>query len=131
MMKEHRNPKFLNFIRLRRRPRLRTVTPAWTNPSGKGGYFGVQARPWLWRNALMRDISFQPSMYHASADFAHRRMTHRPARRTCLRAAASAKAGKFFGRREPRRLRSEASFSAQERRWVWFWGTTGLAVGLH
>jgi hypothetical protein len=34
-------------------------------------------RPWPWRNALMRDIPFQRSIYHASADFAHRRMTHR------------------------------------------------------
>jgi hypothetical protein len=44
----------LYFIRLRRRP-----------------------RPWPWRNALMRDIPFHRSIYHASADFAHRRMTHR------------------------------------------------------
>jgi hypothetical protein len=34
-------------------------------------------RPWPWRNALMRDIPFQRSIYHASADFAHRWMTHR------------------------------------------------------
>jgi len=57
------------FIRLRRKPRLRAETP--------GIHFGVQARPWLWRNVLMRDISFQRSMYPASADFAHRRMMHR------------------------------------------------------
>jgi len=31
---------------------------------------------------------------------------------------------------KPWRLHSEASFSAQGRRWVWFWGTTGLPVGL-
>jgi hypothetical protein len=42
------------FMRLRRRP-----------------------RPWPWWNALMHDIPFQQSSYHASADFAHRRMTHR------------------------------------------------------
>jgi len=53
------------FIRLCRIPRLRTET-----------HSGVQARPWPWRNALMRDIPFQRSIYHASADFAHRRMTH-------------------------------------------------------
>ncbi len=52
------------FIRLRRRPRLRAVK-----------HFGVQTRPWPWRNALMRDIPFQRSIYYASADFAHRRMT--------------------------------------------------------
>jgi hypothetical protein len=34
-------------------------------------------RPWPWRNALMRDIPFQRSIYHASADFAHQWMTHR------------------------------------------------------
>jgi hypothetical protein len=32
---------------------------------------------WPWRNALMREIAMQRSMCHASADFAHRRMTHR------------------------------------------------------
>jgi hypothetical protein len=32
---------------------------------------------------------------------------------------------------KPWHLRSEASFSAQGRRWVWFWETTGLPVGLH
>ena len=48
------NPCKEDFIRLRRRP-----------------------RPWPWRNAFMRDIPFRRSMYHASADFAHRRMTHR------------------------------------------------------
>jgi hypothetical protein len=85
------------FIRLRRRPRLRAVT-----------HFGVQARPWPWRNALMRDIPFQRSIYHGSADFAHRRMTHRS-----------------LGACAPKR------FSAQGRRWVWFLGTTGLPVGLH
>jgi hypothetical protein len=42
---------FRGFIRLRRRP-----------------------RPWPWRNVLMRDIPFQQSIYHASADFAHRRV---------------------------------------------------------
>ena len=65
-------------------------------------------RPWPWGNALMRDIPFQRSIYHASADFAHRRMTHRS-----------------LGACAPKR------FSAQGRRWVWFWGTTGLPVGLH
>ena len=45
---------------------------------------------------------------HASADFAHWRMTHRS-----LSACA------------PKR------FSAQGRRWVWLLGTTGLPVGLH
>ena len=41
----------LYFIRLRRRPRLRAVTPI--EKDGQGWYFGVQARTWPWRNALM------------------------------------------------------------------------------
>jgi len=49
----------------------------------------------------MRDIPFQRSMYHASADFAHRRMTHRS-----------------LGACAPKR------FSAQRRRWAGFLGTT-------
>ncbi len=34
-------------------------------------------RPWPWRNALICDIPFQRSIYHASADFAYRRVTQR------------------------------------------------------
>jgi len=45
---------------------------------------------------------------HASADFAHWRMTHRS-----------------LGACAPKR------FSAKGRRWVWLLGTTGLPVGLH
>ena len=56
----------------------------------------------------MRDILFRRSMYHASADFAHRQMTHRS-----------------LGACAPKR------YSAQVRRWVWFLGATGLPVGLH
>ena len=62
---------------------------------------------------------FQRWIYHASADFAHRRMTHRPARRT------NSLAGESLGACAPKR------YSAQGRRWVWFLGTTGLPVGLH
>src|SRR4030042_899878 len=72
-----RNDTMSKFIRLRRRP-----------------------RPWTWRNALMRDIQFQRSIYHASADFAHRRVAHRS-----------------LGACAPKR------FSAQGRRGVWFCGT--------
>jgi hypothetical protein len=67
----------------------------------------------------MGDIPFQQSMYHASADFAPRWMTHRPARRT------SSLAGESPGACAPIR------FSSRWRRWVWFLGTTGLPVGLH
>jgi hypothetical protein len=97
------------FIRLRRRPRLRAVT-----------HFGVQARPWLWRNAELR-IGILPAIdlpcfggFRSPADD------------------------------PPKPLACQRTCSASRwRRWVGFLGTTpacrnallragtGLPVGLH
>ena len=63
-------------------------------------------RSWPWRNVLMRDIPFQRSIYHASADFAHRWMTHR----------SLGVGGYGFG---GPRLRAEAHFGAQARACPW------------
>ncbi len=57
LVSENRALSHPAFIRLRRKP-----------------------RSWPWGNAFMCDIPFQQSIYHASADFAHRRMTHRSPR---------------------------------------------------
>jgi len=63
---------------------------------------------------------FHRSIYHASADFAHRRMTHR---------SLGAFAPTFL--RPPSGLREGASASAPRgRRWVWSLATTGLPVKL-
>ena len=48
----------------------------------------------------MRDIAFQQSIYHASADFAHRRMTHRApafAKPATAGEGRLAKVGMFLG----------------------------------
>ena len=74
-------------------------------PTPGCGAPGRRQRPWPWRNALMWAVPLKRSFRHISADFAHRRMTPRS-----LSACA------------PRR------WSAQRRRRVWFWSTTGLPL---
>jgi hypothetical protein len=46
-----------DLIRLHRRPRLRAGTSM--EKESQKLHFGVQARPWPWRNALMGNIPFQ------------------------------------------------------------------------
>jgi hypothetical protein len=70
LVSENRALSHPAFIRLRRKP-----------------------RSWPWGNAFMCDIPFQQSIYHASVDFAHRRMTHRSPRLREVRYSERRKVG--------------------------------------